>query len=85
MSGYLFVANHPYVTLTRENGEFVIDGVPPGTYRIKMWHEGVTLKQNIKSLQRYEYEEPYEVAQDVTVQANGETVVNFDLALRSRT
>jgi hypothetical protein len=85
MNGYVFVANHPYVTLTNDNGEFVIEGVPPGTYRIKMWHEGIRLKQNIKSLQRYEYEEPYETTQDVTVQANGEAVVNFDLALRSGT
>jgi hypothetical protein len=85
MSGYVFVANHPYVTLTGDDGAFVIEGVPPGTYRIKMWHEGVILKRNVKSLQRYEYEEPYEITQDVTVQANGEAVVNFDLALRSGT
>jgi hypothetical protein len=50
-----------------------------------MWHEGAILKQNIKTLQRYEYEQPYEITQDVTVQANGEAVVNFDLALRSGT
>jgi plastocyanin len=85
MNGYVFVANHPYVTLTGADGEFVIEGVPPGKYRIKMWHEGVILKQNIKSLQRYEYEEPYEVTQDVTVEANSDAVVNFDLALRSGT
>jgi plastocyanin len=85
MSGYVFVANHPYVTLTREDGSYVIEGVPPGTYRIKMWHEGVILKQNIKSLQRYDYEPPYEVTQEVTVPANGEAVVDFDLALRSGT
>jgi plastocyanin len=85
MNGYVFVANHPYVTVTGADGEFVIEGVPPGKYRIKMWHEGVILKQNIKSLQRYEYEEPYEATQDVTVEANGEAVVNFDLALRSGT
>ena len=85
MSGYVFVANHPYVTVTRDDGEFVIEGVPPGTYRIKMWHEGVTLKRNIKTLQRYEYEEPYESVQDVTVQANSDAVVNFDLVLRSGT
>ena len=85
MSGYVFVANHPYVTLTKDDGEFVIEGVPPGTYRIKMWHEGITLKRNIKALQRYEYEDPYETAQDVTVQADGEAVVNFDLVLRSGT
>jgi len=85
MSGYVFVANHPYVTLSGNDGEFVIEGVPPGTYRIKMWHEGVRLKRNIKTLQRYEYEEPYEVTQEVKVEANGETVVNFDLALRQGT
>jgi len=83
MSGYVFVANHPYVTTTDTDGGFVIEGVPPGKYTIKMWHEGVILKQNIKSLQRYEYEEPYETTQEVTVEANGETVVNFELALRS--
>jgi len=85
MSGYVFVANHPYVTVTRDDGEFVIEGVPPGTYRIKMWHEGVALKRNIKTLQRYEYEEPYESTQDVTVQANSDAVVNFNLVLRSGT
>jgi len=82
MSGYVFVANHPYVSVTNDAGEFVIDSVPVGAYRIKMWHEGVTLKRNIKSLQRFEYEDPYEITQDVTVQAAAEAVVNFDLALR---
>ena len=72
-------------SVTGDDGEFVIEGVPPGNYRIKMWHEGVALKQNIKSLQRYEYEQPYETTQDVTVEANGEAVVNFDLVLRSGT
>jgi hypothetical protein len=85
MTGYVFVANHPYVTLSGTDGEFVIEGIPPGTYRIKMWHEGVRLKRNIKTLQRYEYEEPYEVTQEVKVEANGETVINFDLALRQGT
>ncbi len=85
MSGYVFVANHPYVALTDDSGEFVLDGVPVGTYKIKMWHEGVAMKRNIKTLQRYEYEEPYETTQDVTVQAGGETVINFDLTLRPTT
>jgi len=85
MTGYVFVANHPYVTLSGTDGEFVIDNVPPGTYRIKMWHEGVRMKRNIKTLQKYEYEEPYETTQDVKVEANSESVVNFDLALRQGT
>jgi plastocyanin len=83
MNGYVFVANHPFVSVTGDDGQFVIEGVPVGTYRIKMWHEGVKMTRNIKTLQRYEYEAPYEMTQDVTVTANGETVVNFDMALRT--
>jgi plastocyanin len=84
MSGYVFVANHPFVSVTGNDGEFVIEGVPAGTYQIKMWHEGVTLKRNIKTLQRYEYEDPYEITQEVTVPANSEVMVNFDMALRPK-
>ena len=83
MNAYIFVASHPYVTLTNHAGEFIMPSVPAGTYRIKMWHEGVIRKRNIESLQRYEYEDPYELTQEVVVQPNAESVVNFDLALRS--
>jgi plastocyanin len=85
MNGYVFVANHPFVSVTGDDGQFVIDAVPVGTYHLKMWHEGVRMTRNIKSLQRYEYEAPYEITQDVTVTANGEAVVNFDLTLRPKT
>ena len=82
MTAYILVANHPYVATSGENGEFVIDDVPPGTYPIKMWHEGVRLSRVIPSLQIFEYEEPYESTQQVTVPSNGEAVVNFPLELR---
>ena len=84
MNGYVFVANHPFVSVSGNDGEYVIENIPAGTYRIKMWHEGVTMKRNIKTLQRYEYEDPYEITQDVTVPANGEAVVNFEMALRPK-
>ena len=83
MSAYIFVADHPYVADTNDDGAFVMDNVPVGTYRIKMWHEGVRLKRIIESLQRYEYEDPYESTQQVVVTPGGEAVINFDLALRS--
>ena len=83
MNAYVFVAIHPYVTVTNQAGEFVMPQVPAGTYRIKMWHEGVRLKRIIESLQRYEYEDPYESTQQVVVTPGGEAVINFDLALRS--
>ncbi len=82
MSAYLFVADHPFVGVTGDSGEFQIADVPPGKYTIKMWHEGVTLKRNLKTLQRFEYEDPYEVSQEVVVEADKETIMNFDLVLR---
>ena len=85
MNGYVFVAAHPYVTITGKSGEFVMADVPAGSYHIKMWHEGVIRKRNIESLQRYEYEEPYEMTQDVVVQAGSDTVVNFEMSLRPAT
>jgi len=83
MNAFVLVTDHPYVAVTKADGEFVISNVPVGTYRIKMWHEGVTLKSNNKALQRYEYEDPYETTKDVEVTANGETVVDFDLSRRN--
>lgn len=85
MTAHILVAAHPYVATTNDAGEFVIDRVPVGTYPIRMWHEGVHLKQIIPSLQRYEWEEPYESMQKVTVTPNGETVVNFAMELRKPT
>ena len=82
MNAFVYVADNPYVALTRENGDFLIPNVPPGTYKIKMWHEGVTLTSNDKKRQKYEYEDPYTTTKDVEVMANGETVINFDFSLR---
>ena len=84
MSAYILVANHPYVATTSDDGGFVIENVPAGTYPIKMWHEGVRLTRIIPSLQQYEYETPYELTQDVVVPANGEVTVNFALELRKQ-
>lgn len=82
MNAYILVAGHPYVATTNNDGEFIIDGVPPGTYPIKMWHEGVRLTRVIPSLQQFEYEDPYETTQQVVVQPNGDAVVNFALEMR---
>ena len=82
MRAHLFVASHPYVAVTGESGEFVIDDVPAGTYPITMWHEGVRVERIIESLQRYEYEPPYTLSKEVTVPPSGEVLVNFTLALR---
>jgi hypothetical protein len=82
MSAYVLVADHPYTAVTDADGRFAIEHVPAGTYRIRMWHEGVRLTQVLKSVQRYEFEPPYEVSREVVVPAAGETVVDFDFELR---
>lgn len=82
MTAYILVADHPYVATTNEDGEFSIDGIPPGTYRLKMWHEGVRLKRVVASLQKYEYEDPYEITQEIVVPEHGDALANFALELR---
>lgn len=82
MTGYILVANHPYTAVTGEDGGFEIADVPPGTYQIRMWHEGVRLKNILASVQRYEYEDPYEITREVVLPPAGEVQVNFNLELR---
>lgn len=36
---YLAVFDHPYFTVTKPDGTFSIDGVPPGKYNLMAWHE----------------------------------------------
>jgi len=39
MLGYVYVAKHPYVTVSAKDGSFKITDVPPGKYKVKIWHE----------------------------------------------
>jgi plastocyanin len=39
MSGHILAFHHPYFAVTDEAGRFRIDGIPPGAYRLKAWHE----------------------------------------------
>lgn len=39
MHAYLYVAEHPYHAVTDASGQFVIDQIPPGTYKLRAWHE----------------------------------------------
>ena len=36
---YLAVFDHPYFAVTGAGGAFTIDGVPPGKYTLRAWHE----------------------------------------------
>ncbi|KAA3627968.1 MAG: hypothetical protein DWQ09_12565 [Proteobacteria bacterium] len=39
MGGYWIVAETPYTVLSDEDGKFSITDIPPGTYKLKIWHE----------------------------------------------
>lgn len=39
MAAYVVVTEHPYHGVTDIFGEYEIRDVPPGTYRLKVWHE----------------------------------------------
>jgi hypothetical protein len=40
--GFIAAFNHPYFAVTDAAGSFRIDGLQPGTYTIKIWHERLT-------------------------------------------
>jgi hypothetical protein len=45
MVGSLHVFDHPYFSVTDETGLFEITKVPPGTYRIRVWHESLGARE----------------------------------------
>jgi len=54
MRGWVVVQDHPYYALTGTSGTFHLDGVPPGTYDIEVWHETLgsyTGKVTVKATQ----------------------------------
>jgi plastocyanin len=41
MSAYILVFAHRYFAVTDTEGRYRLDGVPPGTYTVAVWHEAV--------------------------------------------
>jgi plastocyanin len=39
MRGWIVVTEHPFYTVTNEQGEFVFENVPPGKYKLQAWQE----------------------------------------------
>jgi hypothetical protein len=41
MSAWVVVTDHPFYTVTKEHGEFILDNVPPGSYTLRVWQESL--------------------------------------------
>jgi plastocyanin len=39
MKSYIFVFKNPYFAVTKKDGKFTLDGLPPGTYTVEAWQE----------------------------------------------
>ncbi len=71
MKAWIIVTDHPYYALTEADGQFRLENVPEGSYRIKAWHEElgtlpvqkvvVTTNQDVKV--DFEFSLPQQAAQ----------------------
>jgi len=46
MFGFMMAPKHPYAVVVNEDGSYEIDGVPPGTYKVKAWHPNLGLQES---------------------------------------
>jgi hypothetical protein len=75
---WVIVHDSPYLAVTDERGAFRIDDIPPGAYRITVWHEGFRRRGTDRD-GRPVYEAPHTITRDVTVTARGTATVAFEL------
>jgi len=45
MHAYIFVMEHPFYSVTSDDGSYSIGGLPPGEYTVGFWHEKLGRKQ----------------------------------------
>jgi plastocyanin len=81
MSGWLLAFDHPYFAVTNEDGEFTIPGVPPGRYRVTVWHEGWNVRQRTPE-GRLVYDPPHVASEDITLTETGSARIVFELLAR---
>lgn len=49
MSAFIVVVETPYLAVTDQNGNYVIKDVPPGKYKLTVWHE--QMKPQVKEIE----------------------------------
>ena len=78
MMAWMVVHDSPYYAVTDDKGAFKIDGVPPGTYKVTLWHEGFRAK-GVDKDGRPAYEDPVTLTKEVTIAPKGAATIDFEL------
>jgi hypothetical protein len=78
MAAWMVVHDSPYLAVTDERGAFRIEDIPPGPYRVTVWHEGFR-RRGIDKHGRPVYEAPHTITKEVTVAPRATATVAFDL------
>jgi hypothetical protein len=78
MMGWLYVHDSPYVSATDERGAYRIEAIPPGTYKVTMWHEGFRPKGTDKD-GRPLYEDPVTVTKELRIAPRATATLDFEL------
>ncbi len=78
MSAWMIVHDSPYVAVTDERGAFRIEAIPPGAYRVTMWHHGFR-RRGTDRTGRLVYEEPHTITKEVAIAPRATATVAFEL------
>jgi len=63
MESWAIAVENPYYSFSDAEGQFSIDEIPPGTYRLRAWHPSI--KQQI--------------SKTVTIEPQGDVIINFQM------
>jgi hypothetical protein len=72
MKAFMLVTDHPYYAVTDIYGNYQIDDVPPGTYKVRVWHE--LLGRGLTGI----------TEQEVRVDSQGRSELNFTLKAKGK-
>ena len=81
MNAWTAAFDHPYFTVTDEQGRFEIGGIPPGSYTLVAWHSGYNIVKFASS--RPVYDEPHVVRHTVTITPKEQVEHRFEFPVRS--
>ena len=78
MVAWVVVHDSPYYAVTDERGAFRIEGLPPGSYKVTMWHEGFR-PRGVDKDGRPLFGEPRTRTKDVAIAPRGTATIDFEL------